>query len=725
MKKSHKVISYTFAIIGIAITAVFIVFLITYRSADKIELNEDKLKTTFDNVKVLTADNIEIKNNTKEYQYVTYNDISENAIDAFIAIEDKRFYKHNGVDYLSISRAIWNNIKAFSFKEGASTISQQLVKNTILSNEKTLQRKIYEINLAKRLEKKYSKEEILEMYLSAIYFGHGQYGIKNASWYYFSKSPDKLSIDEAALLAGIVKAPTNYEPINHYDKSISRRDIVLKAMFDNGKISESEYSKAINTTTVLNINENMSSKYYKFAITEAEEILDMTETELQDRGIKIITNQNEKTNSYIKNIGKNLEYKSNIIILDVKKSQVIAAYSSDENGIYKKGNVASTLKPLIAYAPSIDTNTLSPLYYYDDKPINFNGYEPKNFRNLYYGNVSMRKAIEKSLNSTACYTLNAVGIDVARTYLLKMDINLAENEGLSAALGATNNGISPIQLVGGYGTLANDGDYIKPHIINKIIDNNGFILYENKNEKEKVFNSSTTFIMKDMLNSVAKTGTAKKLGKSGLDLSAKTGTYGDDNQNFSSWCIAYDDNYVVLVELYNNLPNNVTGGTKPTELVAKIFNNLGNDFLLEKPNYVEKVSIDKYSLINEKKLLLASKNTPEMWKFNEYIDINYIPTIVSEIFENPSCEPPKLKLLGDMLILSVNTKPIYSYEIKDVITNQIREITGTGDEIEIPINKSNSFSHCFVVTPKLTNNKNIIGQSVLSNVVYDNFDFFE
>ena len=157
-------------------------------------------------------------------------EIPEHTKQAFISIEDKRFYKHNGIDFKGLLRATFNNIKSFSLKEGASTISQQLIKNTHLSNEKTLKRKFSEIKLTRELEKQYDKNKILETYLNTIYFGDGCYGITTASKHYFNKSPSELNINESAVLAGIIKAPSNYSPVNNYEKCFERKNLVLKEM---------------------------------------------------------------------------------------------------------------------------------------------------------------------------------------------------------------------------------------------------------------------------------------------------------------------------------------------------------------------------------------------------------------------------------------------------------------------------------------------------------------
>ena len=247
MKKGLKVVLFITALIFICCLAIVLIF---FASFQNYKFDSNNIINPQSKIIFYDCDNKIIDEQSKGISVTEIKDIPIHTQKAFISIEDKRFYKHKGVDYRALLRATINNIKSFSFKEGGSTISQQLIKNTHLTNEKTFKRKFAEIKLAKELEKKYSKDKILETYLNTIYFGENCYGITSASHYYFNKTPSELNVNESAMLAAIVKAPSYYSPFVNSEKAHTRKNLVLKEMLMQNYLTNLEYQKLINETGV-------------------------------------------------------------------------------------------------------------------------------------------------------------------------------------------------------------------------------------------------------------------------------------------------------------------------------------------------------------------------------------------------------------------------------------------------------------------------------------------
>ena len=330
--------------------------------------------------------------------------IPEHTKNAFIAIEDKRFYYHNGIDYKGLGRALLNNVKSFSFKEGASTISQQLIKNTHLSNEKTIKRKLVEIKLALELEKRFSKDEILEKYLNTIYFGDNCYGITSAALHYFNKSVEDLTIGESATLAGIIKAPSNYSPLADYDKCTSRRNIVLKEMFSQGYIDETSYNNLLNTPIKI-YTENAEQIQYDFLYYARKELNSLIESSpYKNRNLKVYTKFDKEAQSIVENNIKDNKIDANkSAVMLSPHGNVCAYYSTCAN---EKRQFGSTIKPLLVYAPAIELDVVNSATLLLDEKTDFNGYCPSNYNDKYYGYVSVKDSLAKSLNVCAVKLLN-------------------------------------------------------------------------------------------------------------------------------------------------------------------------------------------------------------------------------------------------------------------------------------------------------------------------------
>ncbi|MBQ8427390.1 MAG: transglycosylase domain-containing protein, partial [Clostridia bacterium] len=491
---------------------------------------------------------------------------------AFISIEDKRFYEHNGIDYRGLLRATFNNIKSFSFKEGASTISQQLIKNTHLTNEKTLKRKLSEIKLAKELERNYSKEEILEKYLNTIYFGNGCYGITQASNYYFNKTPEFLDVNEGAILAAMIKAPSHYSPITNMDKCFKRKNLVLLEMKNQGYITDSEY--LINSNKEISIKEENNSTNINF-LTLARNEYDalIKNCPYKSNNFNVYTSFNPQLQQILDEEKLvNGEYDNSNIILN-KQCDVVAFQSTCTPLLRQPG---STLKPLLVYAPAIETDTVfscSPIL---DEKTDFNGYVPSNYNDNYYGYVSVKESLAKSLNTCAVKILNYVGVDKAKYYLEKTDIKLDESDNsLCLALGATAKGVSLTDLSSSYSVFLNEGNFYSASCINKITADNNEIIYQKKKLARQIFSNETVSILNDMMEYTVTNGTAKKLSYCNIPLYAKTGSVGNKDGNTDAYTISYTSEYILSSWCgginYGLMNNYVTGGNIPAKQSRNIW----------------------------------------------------------------------------------------------------------------------------------------------------------
>lgn len=569
---------------------------------------------------------------------------------AFIATEDKRFYQHNGVDFKGLLRATFNNLKTLSFKEGGSTITQQLIKNTHLSSEKTFKRKLLEIKLARDLEKEFSKDEILEKYLNTIYFGDNCYGITNASKHYFNKLPYNLTLNESAVLAGIIKAPSNYSPFSNYEKCFERKKIVLKNMLEQNLISDDEYNKNINKDiNLFYTNSNDSNKYDYFYLVNKELSSIIKNSPYKSTQLNVYTYfddyEQEILVSNIKNSNVNAN-KSAVLI--TKNGEISSYYSTCGNTNRQLG---STIKPLLSYAPAIENNLVCSETKILDEKTDFNGYSPRNYNDIYSGNITIKDSLAKSSNVCAIKLLNYVGIDKATNYLKKLDIPITEEDkNLALGLGANRNGANLIQITGAYSTFNNEGAFARPTTIRKITDKSGNIIYQNNYKKTSVFSDDTIGIMNDMMKNNITNGTAKKLSFSKVNLYAKTGTVGNSNGNTDAYCISYNKDYILGTWFGNKnneyLQNNITGGGLPSILSKEIWDNI----YLEKPipseiekskNIVE-VEIDKISYDNDGKIVLADIIAPKLFTKKILIKKNYNLLEKSTRFSSPKIENYKL-----------------------------------------------------------------------------------
>ncbi|MBP5308946.1 MAG: transglycosylase domain-containing protein, partial [Clostridia bacterium] len=463
---------------------------------------------------------------------------------AFIAIEDKRFYRHRGVDIKRMAAAALKNVKNKGFKEGASTISQQLIKNTHLSNEKTLKRKLKEIKLTLKLEKSLTKDQILEAYLNTIYFGEGAYGIERAARTYFYKSAAELDLHESATLAAVIKAPSVYSPFLNPDKTAERRNLVLKRMREQKYITENDYSSEIGKPLGAIRDDSANAySYMNCAKREAEEIISSLPLGYYE-SYDIYTYLDAELNELLQNETKERPVKSNYLaVLTDNISHGVTALSSDVYEI--KRCPASTVKPWLVYAPAIYENEISLATKILDEQTDFNGFYPCNNKGVYHGYVSVKEALSKSLNVPSVKVANCLGLKKMKDYAAKMNIEL--EGGLGVAIGGIDDGMTLREICDCYSVFSGKGCFTESKFIKKITLKNGKTVYERAASSKKVFDEATAFIVNDALKECAENGTAKKISIKNLNLYAKTGTNGNTDGNFDAYTVSFTPEYTLGV----------------------------------------------------------------------------------------------------------------------------------------------------------------------------------
>ncbi len=662
-KKNLKMILILFLISFISVILVAIIaFSSIYFS---VKLDKNAVITAKAQVQLFDSNNNAIEYN-KLNRYIPYEDISTNIISAFVALEDKRFFDHKGVDYYRTFGALYKNIKNRYIKEGGSTITQQLAKNTQLTNEKTLKRKIKELKLARDIEKNYTKEEILEMYLNAIYFGYGIYGIDCACRTYFDKEPIDVTVSEAAILAGIVKNPAKYSPISNPEKANKRKNLVLSLMREQNYIGEKEYEEAISQNYVYSGNKvnEMCSPYFANVLSQAKILLDKTENEIIKSNYKIYTyyKVNDQKILYDAFMSKEYEvYSKNgkacgysAILCDNLSGGVKAYYSNVDNNVFAfRRQPGSAIKPILVYTPALESNYITTQTLFLDEKFDINGYSPDNYKNVYNGWISIEDAVKNSVNTVAVKLLSENGLDYSKAIANKMGISFDEKDNNYAlALGGMTYGVTNLELTQAYMCLANGGFFIENSFISRIEDANGRIIFQNGTQPKQVISQDTAYLMTNMLCNTVKDGTARKLNQFSYDIAAKTGTvsYKNTDKNLDAWSVSYTTENTLCV-WYGAIENNeehaisATGGGMPTILASYIYKRLSvpkNKAFEASENIVE-LEIDLFALNKDKQLLLSTQYTPEKYRktavfsldncpmdYSAYFDINRIELLVEQ-----------------------------------------------------------------------------------------------
>lgn len=508
----------------------------------------------------------------EESNWVGINDISPYLINAIISVEDKNFYKHVGFDYFRIIKALFSNIKN-NTRIGASTISQQYVKNLFLTFEQTWSRKIKEAFLTIELEVHYSKDEILEGYLNTINFGEGNYGVESASQYYFNKNCKDLTLEEAIILAGIPKNPSNFNPVYSYDNSIKRARVVALSMLNNKYITKDQYDNLFKNEIPIygerKENNSQMVLYYKDAVfDELSKIKSIPKDDINGN-LKIYTSfDNDAQTIMEKNILKYISEDQNLqvasIITNPKTGEIISltgglnyAKSEYNRALKAKRQVGSTMKSFLYYGALENGMTASSTFKSEKTSFSFdNGsfYSPQNYNQIYANkDITMASAISYSDNIYAVKTNLFLGTEVLINAANKAGIKEKLPNNPSLALGTTE--LNMIDFANAYNTLANMGNKKDLHFIRKVLDSNNNVLYEYKEKDDYVLNSNYVYILNEMLTGTTNsqyidytTPTALSLAsKMSRKYSLKTGT-----TNTDSWVCGYNPDVMMIIWIGND-----------------------------------------------------------------------------------------------------------------------------------------------------------------------------
>lgn len=511
--KKLKIISKTLIILMLVFCASYSTLFVIAKISSKIDIKNSNSIYMYDKDGMSFYEG---NNGTKKW--VKLKDISKNLVNATIYSEDKNFYNHNGFDIPRIIKSMFINIKSNDLKQGASTITQQYARNLFLTFDKTWERKIKEAWYAYKLEVTYSKDEILEGYLNTINYGNGILGIENASLYYFNKPAKNLTLAESAMLAGIPKSPNNYSPLNDEAAAKKRQKEVLQAMVNNKVITSEKMKDTVSEKLTYygkkeNLNLSTIMYYQDAVIKELKELKVVSDETIWKEGVKIYTSLDIKAQTALEDsIKKNLEGKDEMetsaIMVNPKNGEIIALaggkdYSKSQynRAINSKRQVGSTMKPILYY--SALENGLTPASTFLSKPTTFKiddktTYSPSNYGNLYPNDdITMALAICYSDNIYAIKTHLFLGEDMLVNYAKKMGITSKLEANASLPLGT--NELTITEFVNAYSSLANEGVKTNNHIIRKIEDGNGDVIYKYKEKKEEILNKSYSYILSEML----------------------------------------------------------------------------------------------------------------------------------------------------------------------------------------------------------------------------------
>ena len=512
--------------------------------------------------------NVLIYQGSRNNEWVNLEDISDYLINAVVATEDKNFYKHHGFDFLRIVKAMMLNIKNRAIVQGASTISQQYIKNLYLDFDQTWKRKIEEAYLTMELEVHYSKDDILEGYLNTINYGQGNFGIVNAASYYFNKTPKELSLEEAIILAGIPKNPTKYNPVSSYENSLKRAKIVAEAMLNNGYIDDNTFNNLFNDRIEIygqNKTNNLQMlMYYQDAVlNELYSLKEIPKSLIDAGGLKVYTNLNMEAQSNLEdNILKNRvddEIQVASLVVNPKNGAIIAltggmdyAKSQYNRALYSKRQVGSTMKPFLYYAALENNMTLSSTFRSEVTTFNLSNnqkYSPQNASGV-YGNkeITMAAAIAFSDNIYAVKTNLFLGMDKMVEVAKRCGIKANIQEVASLPLGTSEMNI--MDFATGYTTFASGGYKKDLFLIKKIEDLDGNVIYEHKNKKTLVLNPNYTYILNEGLTATTNEAFVDYTTPTALNIKSllknkyaiKTGS-----TNTDFWIVGYNPDALVIM----------------------------------------------------------------------------------------------------------------------------------------------------------------------------------
>ena len=543
----------------------------------------------------------------KDSYYVSIEEMPVDAVTAIVSIEDKKFFRHHGIDYRALLRAVKAMVQNGEVKQGGSTITMQLARNIFLSQEKTWQRKVEEMYIATELENKYSKNQILEFYLNNIYFGNGYYGIQSAARGYFDRDVESLSLSQIAFLCAIPNNPTLYDPMTNKDNTVSRRDRILKNMLDDGKISQMDYAQAVAEQITLNRPQALAKNDYvetytyycatralmeqqgfvfheDFKTDEEQQAYEDTysalysecQKKLYTGGYRIYTSIDLSLQDELQqSVNDTLSGYTGVNDESVYELQASAVCIDNDNG-YVRAIVGgrsqefpgytlnrayqsfrqpgSAIKPLTVYTPSFEQN-YTPDSIVTDEPIEDG---PRNANGTYLGEITVRTAVEKSVNTIAWKLYDQLTPDKGLSYLKAMNFSRISPSDyrLATALGGFTNGVSALEMASGFAAIENDGYYRTPTCIVKIEDGNGTVLYDSGQKPVLIYKKNAARMMTDVLKGVITNGTGKGLDLGDMPCAGKTGTTNDQKDG---WFVGYTRYYTTSVWVGYDMPKKLQG----------------------------------------------------------------------------------------------------------------------------------------------------------------------
>src|SRR5690625_3393693 len=663
-KPIWKVILLTIALLflaaGIAVASVF-----TYYVATAPKLDPEKLSDPFSSKVYDQNGNVIAEFGTEKRTKVEFDDLPDVLIDAVTATEDVRFFKHRGIDLRRIGGAIKANITRGFGAEGASTITQQVVENSFLTPEKKIKYKVQEQWLALKLERQYSKEQILEMYLNKIFYDSHAYGVAKAAEVYFGKTDlHELTLPEAAILAGLPQRPSAYNPYGNADLMKERMNTVLKLMVRHNKITEEEAEEArqVDIESLLAGEPSKSIPYEGFIQKVRKEIEDKLDANLETDGLEVHTTLDTSIQEHVEFLLTDSddnpipypddEMQTGMTVVNTQSGEILAiggrrnSQQTDEfNYAFQGGGFqpGSSVKPIISYGPAIEHNKISTYHQInDDQPYEVSGSSPiRNWNRQYQGWMSARYALTHSLNVPTVKLVDEVGLDQAQSFAEGLGIKFHEDQiNIRDAIGGTATNITPIQLAGAFSAFGNEGIYHEPYTVTKVIypDGNEVNL---KPKPEVAMSDYTAYMVTDMLKSVVKEGTGTLANIPNLPMAGKTGTTNlpDIQGSPDAWFAGYTTNFTIAIwaggyEDEDGKRTVIPG--KGTEIPRRIFKEtmtkISEDVETEdfiKPDSVVEVEVEKGSNPPE----LPSEYTPQENIVKELFVKGYEPKDVSEKFD--------------------------------------------------------------------------------------------
>ena len=531
--------------------------------------------------KLLAADGTVIMAQGKFfYKRQALSEISPFLIDALLATEDRRFYDHGGLDPVGVMRAVFTDISHSGFKQGGSTLTQQLAKNVFLTNERSFERKIKEALLAIKLEHQLSKQQILELYLNYIYLGEGAYGVEAASEIYFGKSSKHLTLAEAALIAGLPQAPSRYNPFINPDLAKKRREVVLNNLLETQKINESQFEEANNAPIHLNPNgRNVASSDYapyfdRYVLNQVMTLLNIDEQLFWQQGLKVYTTLDyknqvsavEQLKSKMAAYGRTSKV-NQAALLSIDNQGRMIAYVGGRDFMVSQFDIVSQAKrqagslfKVFVYTTAINQG-VKPQTVFNDAPYTIDGWEPKNYDKGHRGYMTMAKALTLPNNVIATKVAVSVGIPNVIETARQMGIISPLPNGPALALGAAS--VNLLEMTTAFSVIANNGELIEPYAIDKIVDRSGQVIYQHMPHKRTVLNRQTRDTMVKMMRGVVQYGTGQGANLPRFTVAGKTGT-SDDYRD--AWFIGYTPDIITGVWVGNEdnsrMPG-ISGGSLP------------------------------------------------------------------------------------------------------------------------------------------------------------------